>query len=141
MSHFYLSELGSLSPTKQSLTVTHPRASSTLKLSSIPLSHSDPYGDIDSYPVSLLSGARINVVQVATDIYIYTQKRYPQKTTYRYATVYCGFGVWDEFILGSVNARFFYDSVYPTILVHVVVELLICRDPDAYDSLLVASVT
>ena len=140
MLHFYLSEVGSLSPTKQSLTVTHPRASSTLKLSSIPLSHSDPYGDIDSYPVSLLSGARINVVQVATDIYIYTQKRYPQKTTYRYATV---LWIWvsDEFILGSVYARFFYDSLYDTMLVHVVVELLICRDPDAYDSLLVASVT
>ena len=54
---------------------------------------------------------------------------------------YCRVGVWDDLILGSVNARFFYDSLYDTILVHVVVELLICRDPDAYDSLLVASVT
>jgi hypothetical protein len=39
------------------------------------------------------------------------------------------------FILASVDARFLYDSLYHTVLVHVVVELLVSGDPDAYELL------
>jgi hypothetical protein len=35
--------------------------------------------------------------------------------------------------MGGVDARFLYDGLYHTMLVHVVVELLVSGDPDAYE--------